>query len=325
MNRTTRQIKIWSISAALVLSNAILLGGWAQAQERSRSRSPGYQTNVAYDRGYADGYEDGYREGRSDYDRDVRRDHQRSRLWQESDRGYESRFGSLADYREAYRVGFEVAYTDGYYNRAYSPKTPRNAMATRGGAMRARDRERFRAGSLIPDGTELRLRLMTALSTRTNREGDRFTAQVIEPRAYEGATVEGHVARIERSGRMSGHAEMALEFDTITLREGRSSPLYAEIEKIYASDSIKTMDREGNIESASKTKDVVIRSAGGAALGAIIGGIAKGGKGAAIGAIIGAGVGAGSVFIQGEKDLILDAGAEMSVRTTVLQREKTRS
>jgi hypothetical protein len=49
-------------------------------------------------------------------------------------------------------------------------------------------------------------------------------------------------------------------------------------------------------------------------LGAIIGGIAGGGKGAAIGAIIGAGAGAGSVYVQGDKDLILEPGAQMTVR-----------
>ena len=49
-------------------------------------------------------------------------------------------------------------------------------------------------------------------------------------------------------------------------------------------------------------------------LGAIIGGIAGGGKGAAIGAIIGAGAGAGSVYAQGDKDLILEPGAQMIVR-----------
>jgi len=77
---------------------------------------------------------------------------------------------------------------------------------------------------------------------------------------------------------------------------------------------VKSVDEEGNVESASKTKETEIRSIGGAVLGAIIGGIAGGGKGAAIGAIIGAGAGAGSVYVQGDKDLILEPGAQMIVR-----------
>jgi hypothetical protein len=319
MKRKTDQIKMLAISAILVLSNTVMLNG----QERYRVRGTSSQANVAYNRGYGDGYSDGYREGKSDRGQKAARDHQRSQSYQEADRGYEERLGSLADYRDGYRVGFEIAYTDGYYGRTYNQTQPSNA--TRGAAIRIRDRERYREETQIPDRTVLRLRMVSVLSTKTNQEGDSFTAQVVDQSIYQGATVEGHIAKIERSGRMTGRTEMALDFDTITLQDGRRSPLYAQIEKIYAGESIKTIDDEGNIESASKSKDVILRSAGGAVLGAIIGGIAKGKKGAVIGAIIGAGVGAGSVYIQGNKDLILDAGTEMSVRTTTPLREYTKS
>lgn len=311
MKRLPGKSKAWVLAAMLTLSNVMVLSVWTQAQTRSRSRTT--QTTSAHNQGYVDGYSDGYGVGKEDYGRNAMRDHQRSRLYQDADRGYEARLGSLADYRAGYRLGFELGYTDGYYGRPLNRQTPRNA---RGTILRQRDRDRIYTSSVIPADTSLRLRLTSSLSTKTNQEGDRFTARVIEPATYEGATVEGHIARIERSGRVSGHTEMALDFDTITLRDGRRSQFYAQIEKIYVGDSIKTADEEGNIDSASKTRDILIRSGGGAALGAIIGAIAKGGKGAAIGAIIGAGVGAGSVFIQGKKELILDEGTEMSVRTT---------
>jgi hypothetical protein len=317
MKRSSEQLKVWTLAVALALGNLAALSSWAQAQTRSRTRSA--QTNIAYDRGYAGGYDDGYRQGKSDHGQYAARDHKRSQLYQDADRGYEARLGSLADYREGYRLGFELGYTDGYYGRTLNRRAPPNA---RGTTLRQRDRDRPRTGSVIPAETELRLRLTSALSTKTNNEGDRFTARVVEPPTYEGATVEGHVARIERSGKMTGRTEMALDFDTITFRDGRRSPFYAQIEKFYIGDSIKTTDEEGNVESASKTRDILIRAGGGGALGAIIGAIAKGGKGAAIGAIIGAGVGAGSVFIQGKKELILDQGTEMSVRTTTTARER---
>jgi outer membrane lipoprotein SlyB len=79
------------------------------------------------------------------------------------------------------------------------------------------------------------------------------------------------------------------------------------------------VDEEGNVETSSRTRDTTVRTGGGAAIGAIIGAIAGGGKGAAIGALIGAGVGAGSVFIQGQKDLILEPGSEMTVRTATVR------
>ncbi|MBS1791750.1 MAG: hypothetical protein JST85_28840 [Acidobacteria bacterium] len=311
MKRLSTQLRVWMLGATLVFGFPAVSGGLAQAQTRSRSQSA--QTTTAYNRGYADGYNDGYREGRSDYTQNAERDHKRSQLYQEADRGYEARLGSLAEYREGYRLGFELGYTDSFYGRSINRQAPRNARSM---TLRQRDRDHARTSSVIPADTPLRLRLVTPLSTKNNSEGDRFNARVVEPAIYEGATVEGHIARIERSGKLTGHTEMALDFDTITLRDGRRSPFYAQIEKFYIGDSIKTTDEEGNIDSANKTRDILIRSGGGAALGAIIGAIAKGGKGAAIGAIIGAGVGAGSVFIQGNKELILDAGTEMSVRTT---------
>jgi uncharacterized protein YcfJ len=161
----------------------------------------------------------------------------------------------------------------------------------------------------------MRIRLDTALSTKTNVEGDRFTASVVEPRTYEGATLQGHIAKLNRSGRMTGRTEMSLDFDTITIN-GRTSPFYGQISKVLATESVKSVDEEGNVESASKTKDTEIRGIGGAALGAIIGAIAGGGTGAAIGAIVGAGAGAGSVYVQGNKDLLLDTGTQIVVRTT---------
>jgi outer membrane lipoprotein SlyB len=78
------------------------------------------------------------------------------------------------------------------------------------------------------------------------------------------------------------------------------------------------------IESSNKTKDTALRTGGGGALGAVIGAVAGGGKGAAIGAILGAGVGAGSVYIQGNKDLVLDPGAEMTVRVAAPRRQSAR-
>jgi len=62
------------------------------------------------------------------------------------------------------------------------------------------------------------MRLETRLTTATNCQGDRFTARVIEPSVYEGAIIQGHIAKIERSGRMTGRTEMTLDFDAITLR-----------------------------------------------------------------------------------------------------------
>ena len=167
----------------------------------------------------------------------------------------------------------------------------------------------------IAEGDQLRIRLTSALSTKTNREGDQFTARVVSPSAYVNATVVGHIARITHSGKATGKTEMLLAFDEITMPDGRSTPLDAQVEKVYDGATVKTVDEEGNVQTGSRTKDTATRGAGGAALGAIIGGIAGGGKGAAIGAVLGGAAGAGSVYVQSGKDIIFEPGTEMMIRS----------
>ena len=58
----------------------------------------------------------------------------------------------------------------------------------------------------------------------------------------------------------------------------------------------------------------VFAGAIGGAAGAIIGGIAGGVKGAVLGAVIGGAAGVGTVYIEGNKELILDPGTEMVIR-----------
>ena len=304
-------------AAILLLGLTLALSPGVSAQKQSHEE---IQLRIAYEHGYRAGYADGYDAGKNDFADRMGRDYQRLTLYQEADRGYESRFGPRVDYKEGYSLGFEVGYFDGYVGRAFDSRIPPNVAHPEGKSaplMGRKDRERKKTQPLVPESVLLRIRFETRLTTETNCEGDRFTARVIEPSEYEGAIVQGHIAKIERSGRMTGRTEIALDFDAVTLRNGRTGPFHAQIEKVFATESVKSVDEEGNVESASKTKETEIRSIGGAVLGAIIGGIAGGGKGAAIGAIIGAGAGAGSVYVQGDKDLILEPGAQMIVRATV--------
>ena len=90
----------------------------------------------------------------------------------------------------------------------------------------------------------------------------------------------------------------------------------AQIERVYETKGVKQTDEEGNVQTGDRTNDTVLRTGGGAALGAIIGGIAGGGKGAGIGAAIGAGAGIGSVYVDGGKNLTLEPGTEMLIRTS---------
>jgi hypothetical protein len=172
---------------------------------------------------------------------------------------------------------------------------------------------------VIPSGTQFIATLDKDLTTAATREGDSFTMTVRAPAQYEGATIEGYVQRIGASGRISGRAEMTLDFQQIRLRDGRTADFGGTIESVrpVGGEQVR-VDAEGDgsvQEGDSQSGRTAQRAAIGAAVGAIIGAIAKGGKGAAIGAAIGAGAGAGSVYVQGRDNLELRSGTEVVIRS----------
>jgi hypothetical protein len=344
-----------SLLGAVIIS-LMMMNIAALAQTRTR---PKVVTNTstsyryAYQHGYRGGYEDGFTKGKSDFNENQPRDFSSSEAYRDADRGYSNSKGTRVEFQEGYRIGFEMGYNDGYYGRPYSISMPANlgravvAAVNASGAGEIADdttrqrpsdeiartgevpRDETRAGRplsrgsmRVPDGVQMKIRLTTQISTKTNREGDRFTAVVLDPSEYADATIEGHIAKLNKSGKATGKTELSLAFDTIRLRDGRSGQLAAQVERVYQSEKVKTVDEEGNVETGSRSKDTAVRGAGGAALGAIIGGIAGGGKGAAIGAAIGAGAGVGSVFVEGGKDMVLEPGTEVLIRTAAPARER---
>jgi len=170
---------------------------------------------------------------------------------------------------------------------------------------------------ILRNGETVTATLDTPLSTRTSRDGDRFTATVQSPSEYAGATIDGHVSSIERSGRVTGRAQMTLNFDNIRLRNGRSYSYAGFLQSVRLSNGdTVNIDNEGAVREDNQSTKTIQRAAIGTAIGAIIGAIAGGGKGAAIGAAVGAGGGAGSVYVQGRDDLDLMQGTELTIQTT---------
>jgi len=170
---------------------------------------------------------------------------------------------------------------------------------------------------VVPAGTRLMATLNENLSTKTTRDGDRFSMTVNNPPQYSGAVIEGLVSSVNASGRVSGRADMALNFQTIGQRNGRTSQFAGIIESMRTPGGATVrVDNEGKVEPTdSQTEKTVTRGTIGGALGAIIGAIAGGGKGAAIGAVIGAGGGAGTVIAEGRDQLDLQRGTEVTINS----------
>lgn len=168
----------------------------------------------------------------------------------------------------------------------------------------------------IPNGTQLTAVLRNRITSRDSQPGDRFTMEVTSPSTYRGAIIEGRVAQAESSGRVSGRANVALEFDSIRFN-GREYRFAGIIDSAREADGDTiSINNEGTVRDGNQTTRTVTRAGIGAALGAIIGAIAGGGEGAAIGAGIGAGAGAGSVILQGRDNIELEQGSQFTITAT---------
>lgn len=349
MNRMMRCFEQYApamLAIVLVIGQGSATLGSTQKRKPAAKPAPHLKTPPSpatpYNQGYQKAYDEGFRQGEADWSGNAPRDFRRSAGWQQRDSG------TSEEYTRGYELGFELGYSDGYYGRARNAVVPRNAeVLAKAAALADRQREqRDRRGRdtgqrdsdqrdsdqrdsglrdpgrprtigplNVPPGTELRIRLSTPISTKDGRVGDTFKATVVSPSTYEMATVDGHISTLNKSGRVSGKTEVALAFDTLTMDDGRSTRIDADLVKVYETETVKKVDEEGRIETGSRTKDSEVRGGVGAVAGAVIGGIVGGGKGAVIGAILGGAAGVGSIYVEGNKDLILDPGTEMIIKT----------
>jgi hypothetical protein len=131
--------------------------------------------------------------------------------------------------------------------------------------------------------------------------------------------IEGHVSRVKRPGKIKGNSELQLTFDKIS-SNGRWTELRAQvievIDNLGGNGDVGEVDEEGGVKGKDKTKDDVAKIGSSAGVGAIIGAIFGGGKGAAIGAAIGGAVGTGGVLTSRGKDIRLDHGQHLRIRTS---------
>ncbi len=169
----------------------------------------------------------------------------------------------------------------------------------------------------VANGIKLTAILNNAVDTKVSQVGDRFTMEVTSPAQYRGAVIEGHIGSVASSGRVSGRANVSLEFDTIRLANGSSYKFAGIIDSVKAANGDDvSVNNEGTVRDSNQTTKTVTRAGIGAVLGAIIGAVAGGGQGAAIGAGVGAGAGAGSVLITGRDSIMLSQGSEFTITSS---------
>ncbi len=168
---------------------------------------------------------------------------------------------------------------------------------------------------VVPNGTSMTGILENEINTKVSQNNDRFRMTVQSPDQFRGATIEGYVSGINRSGKITGRSNVTLNFEKITLRDGTTYDFAGSTRGVTdVTGKAVQVDNEGTVRGDNQTKQTAKRGGAGAGIGAVIGAIVGGGHGAAIGAIIGGGVGAGSVAVQGNSDIQLMKGSVVSIQ-----------
>ena len=290
-------------------------------------------------RGYRTGYSDGYQAGVSDLASNAAREFKNKTEYEHGDRAYNANYGTLEEYRDGYQQGFEAGYNAGFDRKPFDSSAPADLKRRTEDSSVGYPTDQNKGGNqnksadstspqsqpaqsnnpdMIPRDTIMRVELLGNLSTEASQVGDRFSVRVIEPKEYEGATIDGRVVSVKRPGKAKGTAQLQLAFEEIRFSNGRSSKMSAQVIEVIpagGNQGVGKVDKEGGVQGSSSTKGDVQKVGAAAGIGALIGAIAGGGVGAAVGATIGAGVGTAGVLSQRGKDINLSQGQQLRIRT----------
>jgi hypothetical protein len=159
-----------------------------------------------------------------------------------------------------------------------------------------------RGGVEIASGTEIDVRLQTALNSGTAKVEDRFEATTLQDLIVDGRTaipagavVRGVVTSVDPATRTNRTAKMTVSFDQVTIN-GRAYPMRGTVTEAIEGEGIR-----GEVGKAGA----------GAAVGTVLGAVLGGVKGAVLGAVIGGG---GTIAATEGKEVELAQGTVLRVR-----------
>jgi hypothetical protein len=170
-------------------------------------------------------------------------------------------------------------------------------------------------GPTIPEGTPLKVKLETTISTFSSKVGDPFTGKIADPVVLDGktlipagATVEGRVTKLSEPRRIKGKPTIGIFPEHILLPDGQRYMLNA----VLVDTDIKGTDvnEEGMFKGSGHDRRDQIEVAGGAGAGMLIGGLVGGGPGLLIGGAIGASATTTHWLVQ-HHSAVLPAGTQL--------------
>lgn len=149
----------------------------------------------------------------------------------------------------------------------------------------------------VNEGTPLYVELQTPLSTTESHVGDTFLAALTQPVTQNGVVllpigsqIRGRISEIHGGRRISGRASIRLRPESVTLPDGTTHRLSAEVTGLGQFSS-SHVDSEGTIIGENHPKAALTAVAAATGGAAVAGAALGGGVGAAVGAGVGASLG----------------------------------
>ncbi len=177
----------------------------------------------------------------------------------------------------------------------------------------------------IKVGSKIPLSLINSISTKHSMAGDRVYLETAFPVMAGGrivipvgSYVAGTVTQVKKPGRVQGHGELFIRFDSLILPNGVTRDFHATLGGMDAAAQGQVEPAEGKVSSdgnkAGDARTIGETTAVGASLGAITGSAAsRPGLGVGVGAGAGALAGIVAVLVTRGPDAVLSKGATVEM------------
>ncbi len=179
------------------------------------------------------------------------------------------------------------------------------------------DESQIKPPLVVAEGTVIPVSLINEISTRNAEAGNGIYAETIFPVTAGneivipvGSYVRGRIVNATRPGRVSGKAELTINFHTLILPSGLTLAIFGSLGGVGG---VAERNGEATVTGDSSKGEDVTTVAQTAGTGAVIGAIGGGAKGVAIGGGAGAAAGIAQVLLGRGEDLTLPRGTTIEV------------